>query len=104
MIADLPDLASVTIVGVVSRGAMLALRLRDLIEAQTGVRPPCAALDVYGGDDRASSDRRRGRELRRRRPHDRPGRRRDQQRMDGAARDDRRCGSAAVRPRSSWRC
>src|SRR5229473_2658165 len=50
MIADLPDLAAVTIVGVVSHGAMLAMRLRDLIEAETRVRPPCAALDVFGGE------------------------------------------------------
>ena len=50
MIADLPDLASVTLVGVVSHGAMLAMRLRDLIEAETDVRPPCAALDVFGGE------------------------------------------------------
>src|ERR1700674_1215995 len=48
--ADLPDLASVTIVGVVSHGAMLAMRLRDLIEAETRVRPPCTALDVFGGE------------------------------------------------------
>jgi aspartate carbamoyltransferase catalytic subunit len=48
--ADLPDLAAVTIVGVVSHGAMLAMRLRDLIEGETGVRPPCAALDVFGGE------------------------------------------------------
>jgi len=50
MVADLPDLAAVTIVGVVSHGAMLAMRLRDLIEAETRVRPPCAALDVFGGE------------------------------------------------------
>src|SRR5271170_7201807 len=49
MTADLPDFASVTIVGVVSHGAMLALRLRNLIEAQTGLSAPCAALDVYAG-------------------------------------------------------
>ncbi len=48
--ADLPDLASVTIVGVVSHGAMLAMRLRDLIEAEAHVRPPCVALDVFGGE------------------------------------------------------
>jgi len=48
--ADLPDLAAVTIVGVVSHGAMLAMRLRDLIEAESRVRPPCAALDVFGGE------------------------------------------------------
>ncbi len=51
--ADLPDLASVTIVGVVSHGAMLAMRLRDLIEAETHVRPPCVALDVFGGERRS---------------------------------------------------
>jgi aspartate carbamoyltransferase catalytic subunit len=50
VIADVADLTALAIVGVVSRGAMLALRLRDLVEAQTQVRPPCAALDVYGGD------------------------------------------------------
>jgi pyrimidine operon attenuation protein/uracil phosphoribosyltransferase len=50
MTADLPDFASVTIVGVVSHGAMLAVRLRDLIEAETHVRPPCVALDVFGGE------------------------------------------------------
>src|SRR5208282_4542788 len=50
MTADLPDLASVTIVGVVSHGAMLAMRLRDLIEAETHVRLPCAALDVFAGE------------------------------------------------------
>jgi aspartate carbamoyltransferase catalytic subunit len=50
VIADVADPTALAIVGVVSRGAMLAMRLRDLIEAQTGVRPPCAALDVYGGD------------------------------------------------------
>jgi aspartate carbamoyltransferase catalytic subunit len=50
IIADLPDLAAVSIVGVVSHGALLALRLRDLIEAETRVRPPCGALDVFGGE------------------------------------------------------
>ena len=55
MIADVADLASLAIVGVVSHGAMLAMRLRDLIEAQTEVRPPCAALDVFGGEARDSS-------------------------------------------------
>jgi aspartate carbamoyltransferase catalytic subunit len=50
IIADLPDLATVSIVGVVSRGALLAMRLRDFIEAQTGVRPPCSALDVFSGE------------------------------------------------------
>jgi len=48
IVAGAPDLASLVIIGVVSRGALLALRLRDLIEARTGFQPPCAALDVYG--------------------------------------------------------
>jgi aspartate carbamoyltransferase catalytic subunit len=46
--ADLPDMASVTLVGVVSHGAMLAVRMRDLLESKTHVRAPCAALDVFG--------------------------------------------------------
>jgi pyrimidine operon attenuation protein/uracil phosphoribosyltransferase len=50
IIADASDPTALAIVGVVSRGAMLAMRLRDLIEAQTGVRPACGALDVYSGD------------------------------------------------------
>jgi aspartate carbamoyltransferase catalytic subunit len=50
IVAGAADLASLVIIGVVSRGAMLALRLRDLIEARAGFRPPCAALDVYGRD------------------------------------------------------
>jgi aspartate carbamoyltransferase catalytic subunit len=50
IIADLADPTGLAFVGVVSRGAILALRLRNLIEAQTGVRAPCAALDVYAGD------------------------------------------------------
>lgn len=45
--ADVQDMSNVSIVGVVSRGAMLALRLRELIGAKTGVFPPCASLDVY---------------------------------------------------------
>jgi len=47
VIADVADMPGVSIVGVVSRGAMLAVRLRDLIGSKTGVLPPCAALDVY---------------------------------------------------------
>ncbi len=47
VIGDLPDLSAVSIAGVVSRGATLAARLGGLIEARTGVRPPCAAVDVY---------------------------------------------------------
>jgi aspartate carbamoyltransferase catalytic subunit len=50
-VADLPDLSRAMLVGVISRGALLALRLRDLIEARTGVHLPCAAVDVYAGAD-----------------------------------------------------
>ncbi len=50
VIADVADATSLAIVGVVSRGALLAMRMRDVIEARTGVRPPCAALDAYGGE------------------------------------------------------
>jgi aspartate carbamoyltransferase catalytic subunit len=48
IVADAADPTSLAIVGVVTRGALLALRLRELIAMRTGVRPPCAALDVYG--------------------------------------------------------
>ena len=51
IIADLPDLADVAIVGVVSHGALLAIRLRELIQKKTGIRPPCAAVDVYSSSD-----------------------------------------------------
>jgi aspartate carbamoyltransferase catalytic subunit len=51
VIAETADMAGVSIVGVVSRGAMLALRLRELIGSKTKVFPPCAALDVYKPDD-----------------------------------------------------
>ncbi|HVA80473.1 MAG TPA: phosphoribosyltransferase family protein [Candidatus Binataceae bacterium] len=47
VIADTPDLTNVSILGVVSHGAMLAIRMRDLIASRSGVRPPTAALDVY---------------------------------------------------------
>jgi aspartate carbamoyltransferase catalytic subunit len=51
IVRDLPDLAQVTMVGIVSHGALLALRLRDVIEQQVGVRVSCAALDVYRNYD-----------------------------------------------------
>jgi aspartate carbamoyltransferase catalytic subunit len=51
IIADTADLATVTLAGIVSRGTVLALRLAGHIQAQTGVRPPCLAVDVYGGVD-----------------------------------------------------
>ncbi len=47
LIADVADMTGVSIIGVVSRGATLALRLRDFIEHKIKIRPPCAALDVY---------------------------------------------------------
>lgn len=48
ILADSPPLEHCAIVGIASRGAILALRLREQIEAQTGIRVPCAVLDVYG--------------------------------------------------------
>jgi aspartate carbamoyltransferase catalytic subunit len=51
IIRDLPDLARVSVVGIVSHGAVLATRLCELIERQTRVRIPCAALDVFRGYD-----------------------------------------------------
>ena len=51
LIDDIHDMSDVSIVGVVSRGAMLALRLRDLIGSKTGIFPPCASLDVYKPGD-----------------------------------------------------
>ena len=48
--ADVADPTALAIVGVISRGAMLAMRLRDLIEVRTGVRPSCAAVDAYARD------------------------------------------------------
>ena len=51
IIRDLPDLARVSVVGIVSHGAVLAMRLCEIIERQTRVRIPCAALDVFRGYD-----------------------------------------------------
>jgi aspartate carbamoyltransferase catalytic subunit len=48
IVADAVDPTSLAIVGIVSHGALLAMRLRESIASHTGVRPPCAALDVYG--------------------------------------------------------
>ncbi|MGO9603100.1 MAG: phosphoribosyltransferase family protein [Candidatus Binataceae bacterium] len=48
--ADVGDPSSISIVGVVSHGAVLATRVRDALEAKTGTRPPCAAIDVYASD------------------------------------------------------
>jgi pyrimidine operon attenuation protein/uracil phosphoribosyltransferase len=47
VVADIQDMSNVSIVGIVSKGAMLGLRIRSLIGAKTGVFPPCASLDVY---------------------------------------------------------
>jgi len=51
MIADLPDLSAVSLVGIVSHGAVLAVRLRQLIQAQTKIAPPCAAVEVHRSHD-----------------------------------------------------
>jgi aspartate carbamoyltransferase catalytic subunit len=50
LIDDLTDLTAVTIVGVLSQGATLALRVRDCIERRSGLRIPCAAVNVLGED------------------------------------------------------
>ncbi|MGH7839700.1 MAG: phosphoribosyltransferase family protein, partial [Candidatus Binataceae bacterium] len=50
IVADLADPALLAIVGVVSRGAILAMRIREFVQARTGVRPACAAVDVYARD------------------------------------------------------
>jgi pyrimidine operon attenuation protein/uracil phosphoribosyltransferase len=50
IVADAADPTSLAMVGVMSRGAVLAIRLRELIGQRTGVRPPCAALDVYAAE------------------------------------------------------
>ncbi len=51
IIRDLPDLARISVVGIVSHGAVLAVRLCETIERLTKVRIPCAALDVFRGYD-----------------------------------------------------
>jgi pyrimidine operon attenuation protein/uracil phosphoribosyltransferase len=51
MISDLPDLSAVSLVGIVSHGAVLAVRLRQLIQAQTKIAPPCAAVEVHRSHD-----------------------------------------------------
>ncbi len=48
IVQDLGDITSVTIVGVVSRGALLGMRISHFIEARTGVKVPTALIDVYG--------------------------------------------------------
>jgi aspartate carbamoyltransferase catalytic subunit len=50
IVADATDPTALAIVGVISRGAIIAIRLRTLIEAATGVRPACASLDVFAGE------------------------------------------------------
>jgi pyrimidine operon attenuation protein/uracil phosphoribosyltransferase len=54
MVSDLPDLMNVSIAGVVSRGAVLAMRLRELIERQGGIRLPCASVDVHRDSNEVS--------------------------------------------------
>jgi pyrimidine operon attenuation protein / uracil phosphoribosyltransferase len=41
-----PDLTALALVGIYTRGATLAQRLRDLIEEYTGARVPTGALDI----------------------------------------------------------
>ncbi|TCP46262.1 pyrimidine operon attenuation protein/uracil phosphoribosyltransferase [Tamaricihabitans halophyticus] len=43
---DAPDAAQVVLLGIPTRGASLAVRLRDRITEFSGVRPPCGTLDV----------------------------------------------------------
>ncbi len=49
--ADIPDLTNVSIFGVVSHGAVLATRVRDVLDARIGIHAPCAAIDVYGSGE-----------------------------------------------------
>ncbi len=51
VISDLPGMSAVAIVGIVSRGAVLAMRLRELVEARSGMKLKCAAVDIYGGPE-----------------------------------------------------
>jgi aspartate carbamoyltransferase catalytic subunit len=55
IVKDLGDVTMVTIVGVVSRGALLAMRISHLIEARTGVKVPTALIDVYGAGEQIRS-------------------------------------------------
>jgi len=48
---DIADLTNVSLAGVVSHGAVLAIRVRDALEARAGIRVPCAAVDVYGAGE-----------------------------------------------------
>ena len=51
IVQDVGDVTAVTIVGVVSRGALLGIRIGHLIEERTGVKVPTALIDVYGAGD-----------------------------------------------------
>jgi aspartate carbamoyltransferase catalytic subunit len=51
IIADLSDLSAVSLVGVISHGAILAMRLREIIKSRTGVALPCAGLDIYNSSE-----------------------------------------------------
>jgi aspartate carbamoyltransferase catalytic subunit len=51
IVEDLPDLSGLVLVGIVSHGALLALRLRELIQTRAGVKPACAMLDLFGGPE-----------------------------------------------------
>ena len=49
--ADIADLTNVSLLGVISHGAVLAARVRDALERKAGLRAPCATIDVYGSDE-----------------------------------------------------
>ena len=51
IVSDIGDVSLVTIVGVVSRGALIGMRISHLIEARTGIKAPCAVIDVYGAGE-----------------------------------------------------
>jgi len=48
---DVSDLTNLCLFGVVSHGAVLAIRVRDALERTSGTRAPCAAVDVYRSQD-----------------------------------------------------
>src|SRR5262249_28499467 len=47
IMSDLGDMTRVAIVGVVSRGALLGMRIAHLIAELSAVTVPCALIDVY---------------------------------------------------------
>jgi pyrimidine operon attenuation protein/uracil phosphoribosyltransferase len=51
IVNDIPDLADVVLVGIISGGALLAQRLRHLIEMERGVRLQCGKVGVLRDDE-----------------------------------------------------